>query len=98
MNLSLLQYVGLKTSDLTPAIVAEIAKAFGHSIDIDDAGTKGLIGLLQNNQVHELADILGKPELIEKFRTFLKPIKTTDDGNLIQCPHCQEFLLDGANK
>lgn len=91
MNLSLLQYVGLKTSDLTPAVVSEIAQAFGKKVNIDEPGTKGLITLLQQNDVHALADLLGRPELMQKFKVFISPRVQTEEGQILQCRHCGEF-------
>lgn len=92
MNLSLLKYVGLKTSDLTPVIVRDIAKALGHEFDPDEPTFGAIVGMLKDNNIHDLAEVLGKPEMIERFAKFLKPNMGEGDTNLVICPHCGGYI------
>lgn len=95
MNLGLLKYLNLKTSDLTPTVIRDIANQFGRAVDVDEPSTAEIIKYLQANDVNAIADVLGRPEIFEKFKMFVSPVKS--DDALIQCPHCSEFIAPGAN-
>lgn len=96
MNLSLLKYLNLKSSAITPSILMEIGSAFGYKVDLGEPETAEIVKYLVANDVHALSDVLGRPEMFDKFKAFLKPaVKET--AELQQCPHCGEFILAEAN-
>lgn len=90
MNLSLLKYAGMKSSELTTASLTEIASAFGYQVEADDAMLSNVTGLLREGDVHALADLVSQPKLIEKLTSLFKG--QSGDDNLIICPHCSEFI------
>lgn len=92
MNLSLLKYLNLPSSAITPSILMEITRAFGYEVDLGEPETAEIVKYLVSNDVHALSDVLGKPELFDKFKLFLKP-QPKLGGELQKCPHCGEFML-----
>lgn len=96
MNLSLLKYLNLKSSAITPPILTEIAAAFGHRVDLGEPETAEIVKYLVANDVHALSDVMGRPDLFDKLKLFLSP-QPTQGGELQKCPHCGEFILAETN-
>lgn len=92
MNLGLLRYASLKTSDLTAPILQDIAGAFGVTMDVTDGLTDEVVSLLRANDVDGLADIVSKKGLVEKLQKLLGRQASAIDDNLIVCPHCNEYI------
>lgn len=91
MNLSLLKYANLKTSELTVPILADIGKSLGLDVDVDNDMLASVSSLLVENNVNGLADLAGSPSLFPKLQSLMQKSEKFDD-NLIICPHCGEYI------
>jgi hypothetical protein len=92
VNLGLFKYAALKSADLTPAIVVDIAKMLGMEIAMDAHLFNQVVKLLAENDVDGLADLVGTPEVLQKLRALLGSSTVAQDDNLIICPHCRGFI------
>lgn len=82
-----------KTADLSVKDIQSVADAFGAGTTITEEHKNLALSLLKAEDIDKVSDILAKPELIEKLKTFLTPPQAEPMG-IIQCPHClSPFLL-----
>lgn len=91
MNLSLLKYAGLKSSELTVPVLADIGQALGFDVDVNDSTLASVSALLAENNINGLADLAGSPALFPKLQALMQKSEAYDD-NLIICPHCHEYI------
>lgn len=92
LNLSLLKYATLKSSELTAPIVMEIAKGLGIDAEVTDETMASLSNILKIENIESLADLLGSPTVFPKIQKLLMDSVQAVDDNLIICPHCHEYI------
>jgi len=95
MNLSIVstfaKYGGLKTAELTPAIVADITGALGLETNVSDEKFGQTVALLRENNVDGIADLVTNKGLVDKLKALFTPAEQTDE-NMLVCPHCSEYI------
>jgi hypothetical protein len=88
---SLFKYANLKSADLTPAIVGEIAKTLGMPGEVTDEKFQRVVAMLKDDNVDGMADLVSNKTLIAKLRELLGAPAADEDRNLFICAHCGEY-------
>lgn len=91
------KYGKMAPSALTQADVTEVATALGFKESLTSDSTDLALAVLRSSGINEVADLLGRPELIARVINALKPPAPVE---LVRsCPHCGNHNLvevDGA--
>jgi len=92
VNLSILKYATLKSSELTAPILTDIANGLGMEVTVTDEVKDQILGILKSDNIDSLADLLGSPAVFPKIQSALMKSADSYDDNLIICPHCHEYI------
>lgn len=88
MFMQLVTKYGKVTNDtLSTDIVTDVAKFFGHSIDVDVAGK--VVELIRADDETHLMDWCMQPENVDRLKTMIGP--KLEQCVLIECPTCNEL-------
>lgn len=88
--LPLAQFKDMRLADLTPAVVGDVAKVLGLDVDVTADTTARVVELLRGENVDAMADLLNKPESVQKLHNFLRGEHV--DWNIMFCPHCRNAI------
>lgn len=92
---ALLPLLGKKLDDLTLDDFALIKKTLKVDVEMTDELRSAGIAMLKGEGVNSAADLIQKPESIQKILAFFtgrKP-QTEPEKTVIMCPHCRKFFF-----
>lgn len=88
-QLALAKYLTYKLTDLQVSDLQTIASGLDIG-EVTPEAAQGIMSFLQAENVNAVADVLSRPELIEKIKGFVVPPK--ENALLFQCGHCNNFI------
>lgn len=91
---SLMPLLSRQASELSLMDIQTVANVFGKGQIVTEEQKELALALLKSENIDKVADILSRPDLMEKLKSFLTPPQQKSLG-IIQCPHCfVPFLLE----
>jgi len=93
---TLLPLLGKRLEDLTPDDLDKVKKAFKINVDLTDELREAGLALLRDDSIDKVADLIQKPESIQKLLSFFKAQepKTAHAAAVLRCPHCSLYFIE----